>query len=75
MRLPCGKKAVFGSASGFSGDFGNNFYGKKLVSGYGDRVKGKQIKSQERMGKKTKIESMKKMENQRNLGRETRQWK
>lgn len=51
------------------------FYGKKLVSGYGDRVKGKKIKSQERMGKKTKIESMKKMENQRNLGRETRQWK
>ena len=25
LRLPCGKKAVFGSASDFSGDFGNFF--------------------------------------------------
>jgi hypothetical protein len=69
------KKAVFGSASGFSGDFGNNFYGKKLMSGYGDRVKGRKSRVEKEWEKKTKIESMKKMENQSNIGRETRQWK
>jgi hypothetical protein len=47
------KKAVSGSASGFSGDFGNNFYGKKLVSGYGDRVvKGRKSRVKKEWEKK-----------------------
>jgi hypothetical protein len=48
------KKAVFGSASGFSGDFGNNFYGKKLMSGYGDRVKGRKSRVEKEWEKKQK---------------------